>query len=135
MAEKTKDIQKKEAENEEHVERTRSAKIYIPDVDIVEMKDDIIVTADMPGVDESGIDITLEKNILTIYGKVDAEIPENLRIIHAGYGIGDYQRSFTLSGEIDRDKIKATLKNGLLKLVLPKAEPVKAKKITVEAGT
>jgi HSP20 family protein len=134
MAEKTKNIQKKEVENEEHIERTRSAKAYIPDVDIIERKDNIILMADMPGVEESGIDITLEKNILTIYGRVDAEVPENLRIIHAGYGIGDYQRSFTLSGEINRDKIKATLKNGLLQLVLPKAEPVKAKKITVETG-
>jgi HSP20 family protein len=134
MAEKTKNIQKKEVENNEHIERTRSAKIYVPDVDIAERKDDIVLTADMPGVDESGIDITLEKNILTIYGKVNAEMPENLRIIHAEYGIGDYQRSFTLSGEINRDKIKATLKNGLLKLLLPKAEPIKAKKIAVEVN-
>jgi HSP20 family molecular chaperone IbpA len=134
MAEKTKNIQKKEAENEERIERTRSAKAYIPDVDIIERKDNIILMADMPGVEESGIDITLEKNILTIYGRVDAEVPENLRFIHAGYGIGDYQRSFTLSGEINRDKIKATLKNGLLQLILPKAEPMKAKKITVETG-
>jgi HSP20 family molecular chaperone IbpA len=134
MAEKTKNIQKKEAENEDRIERTRSAKIYIPDVDIVERKNDIVLIADMPGVDESGIDITLEKNILTIYGTVTAEIPENLRVVHVEYGIGDYQRSFTLSGEINRDNIKAALKEGLLKLVLPKAEPVKAKKIRIEAS-
>jgi len=135
MAEKTKNVQKKEAENEDRIERTRSAKIYVPDVDIIERKDDIVLLADMPGVDESGIDITLEKNILTIYGRVDAEIPEPLRIIHAEYGIGDYQRSFTLSGEINRDNIRATIKDGLLKLTLPKAEPLKAKKITVAVGT
>ena len=133
MADKTHNVQKKESENEERVERTRSARVYTPNVDIVDRKDDIILMADMPGVDESSIDITLDKNVLSIYGRVDLEAPEALKIVHAEYGIGDYQRSFTLSSEINREKIKATLKNGVLKLVLPKIEPVKAKKITVEA--
>jgi len=88
----------------------------------------------MPGVDEKSVDINLEKNILSIYGKVDLSTPDDVRLVYSEYGIGDYQRSFTLSGEIDKDKIKATLKNGVLKLILPKAEPLKAKKITVEAG-
>ncbi len=134
MAEKAKDMQKKETESVDRVERTRSVRVYTPDVDIVERMDDILLLADMPGVEESSVEITLEKNVLSIYGKVDAPAPENMRLMYAGYGIGDYQRSFTLSNEIDREKIKATMKNGLLKLVLPKAEPVKARKITVEAG-
>jgi len=135
MIEKTKNIQKKEVENEDRIERTRSSKIYIPDVDIYERKDDIILVADLPGVDEKDIDIILEKNVLTIYGKVNTEVPGNLRLIHAEYGIGDYQRSFTLSGEINKDNIKATLDKGILKLVLPKAEPAKARKIAVVADT
>ena len=133
MAEKTQDMQKKETENVERVERTRSVRVYTPNVDIIERKNDILLLADMPAADESSIDITLEKNVLTIYGKVDVKPPENMRLVQAGYGIGDYQRSFTLSDEIDRDKIKATMKNGVLNLVLPKAATVKTKKITVEA--
>lgn len=133
MAEKTKNIQKKEQENMERIERTRSAVIYRPNVDIVERKDNIVLTADMPGVDRYAVDITLEKNVLTVYGRVDAEAPENSKVIHTEYGIGDYQRSFTLTDEIDRNKIEATMKNGVLKLVLPKAEPAKARKIAVQA--
>ena len=133
MADKTKDIQKKESESVERVEHTRATQVYTPDVDIIERKDSIVVTADMPGVDESTVDITLEKNVLTLYGKVDVDLPEKLRLLHAEYGIGDYRRVFTLSGEIDRDKIHATVKNGALKVLLPKAETVKTRKIEVKA--
>ncbi len=133
MADKTKEIQKKESDSIERVEHTRAAQVYTPDVDIIERQDSIVVTADMPGVDENTVDITLEKNVLSLYGKVDADAPEKLRLLHAEYGIGDYKRVFTLSGEIDRDKIRATVKNGVLKVLLPKAEAAKTRKIEVKA--
>jgi HSP20 family protein len=126
------EIQKKEADVQEGVERTRARKVYTPAADIVERKDDIIVTADMPGVDEKSVDITLEKNILTIYGKVEPEMPERHRLTLTEYGIGDYQRAFTVSDEVNREKIQASVKNGVLRLVLPKAETVKTRKIAVK---
>jgi HSP20 family molecular chaperone IbpA len=132
MTEHTKDIQKKEATSAQEGEPTRARRVYTPDVDIIERKDDIIVMADMPGVDENSVDITLEKNVLTIYGKVDAEIPEQHRLWLSEYGIGDYQRTFTLSDEVDRNRIQATVKNGVLRLILPKAEEVKTRKIAVK---
>lgn len=128
-----KDVQKKESEVKEGVERTRSKKLYTPAVDIVEGKDSLFLIADMPGVDEKSVDITLEKNMLTIYGTVEPEIPENHRLVSSEYGIGDYQRTFTLSDEIDREKIEATVKNGVLRLTLPKAEAAKTRKIPVKA--
>lgn len=131
MAETVKDIQKKEAETVEGVERTKAARVYTPAVDIVERKEDIVVLADVPGADEKSVDITLEKNILTICGRVEEEKYENIRLNVAEYGIGDYERTFTLSDEINRDRIKATVKNGVLKVVLPKADIVKTKKISV----
>jgi len=134
MADKAKDIQKKEAGRPEQAERTRAGRVYNPDVDIIERKDHIAVMADMAGVDEKSLEITLEKNVLSIYGKVDAEIPEKMRLAYAEYGVGDYQRVFTISGEIDRDRIEATVKNGVLKLVLPKAEVQKTRKIEVKSG-
>ena len=133
MESTTKDIQKKEAEVKEGVERTRSKKLYTPPVDIIEEKDSLFLIADMPGVDENSVDITLEKNVLTIYGTVEQEIPENHRLVSAEYGIGDYQRTFTLSDEIDREKIQASVKNGVLRLALPKAEAAKTRKIPVKA--
>ncbi len=134
MADKTKEIQKKEANQSDIVERTRSTKIYNPDVDIIEGKNKIVVIADMPGVNEDSIDVTLEDNILTIYGRVKWEIPEKMKLTHAEYGIGDYQRIFTISGEIDREKIRATVKNGVLRLVMPKNDTTRMRKINVRAG-
>lgn len=134
MAETKTEVQKKEADTLQQGEHTRQRMVYTPAVDIIEKTDDIVVMADMPGVDDKSVDITLEKNVLTIYGKVESEVPENHRLYMSEYGIGDYHRVFTLTNEIDRDKIQATVKNGVLKLILPKAEAVKTKKITVQAA-
>ena len=134
MADKSKDVQKKEAEKTDVVERTRAAKIYNPDVDIIEGKDKIIVIADMPGVNENSVDITLDDNVLTIYGKVDWNIPEKMKLTHAEYGVGDYQRIFTISGEINRDKIEARVKDGVLRLIMPKNDAPRMRRISVNAG-
>lgn len=133
MANNIKEVQKKEAELQTGVERTRATRVYTPYVDILERKDDIVVMADMPGVDEESVDITLEKNVLTIYGKVEPSIPANYRLVTAEYNVGDYQRVFTLSDEIDREGIQASVKNGELRLVLPKSEKMKTRKIEVKA--
>ena len=77
--------------------------------------------------------MTLEKNVLTIYGKVDAEIPENHRLLLSEYGIGDYERAFTLSDEVEKEKIQATVRNGVLRLVLPKVASIRTRKIPVMA--
>ena len=132
MAETAKEIEKKEAATD-RIERTRATQIYTPQVDIVERKNDIVLIADMPGVDETSVEINLEKNVLSIFGKVDEETYTGHRRAYAEYGVGDYERTFTLSDEIDRDRIQATVKNGVLKLVLPKAAAVKNRKITVKA--
>jgi len=129
----TKEMHKKETGAREGVERTRSKKLFTPPVDIIEGKDNLYLVADLPGVDGNSLDITLEKNVLTIYGTVEPEMPENHRLVAAEYGIGDYQRTFTLSDEIDRDRIEAAVKNGVLRLTLPKAEAAKTRKIPVKA--
>ena len=126
-----KEIQEKE---QAQVERTRSTTVYTPDVDILEKEDSIVVFADMPGADEKSVDITLEKDVLSIYARVEPELPEKHQLLHAEYGVGDYQRSFTISDEIDRDKIEARVKNGVLRLVLPKAQVALTRKIAVQAG-
>jgi len=133
MAEATKEIEKKEAQSPERVERTWSARTYSPQVDIIERKEDIVVIADVPGVDENSVDINLEKNVLSIYGRVEEEDFRNYSPTYAEYGVGDYERVFTLSDEIDRDRIDATVKNGVLTIVLPKAQAAKSRKISVKA--
>ncbi len=133
MSEDTR-LQKHESENVDTVERTRSQKVFVPRVDIFENDDAILLYADMPGVDEKSIDIVLEKNILTIEGCVVEESMEGYELSYMEYDVGDYRRSFTLSDAIDRDKIEASVSNGVLKLTLPKAEPAKARKINVNVG-
>jgi len=139
MAIETKELQVQEAEEQEvagtgDFEYSRNRRVYVPRVDIYESSDDIVIVADMPGVDESSVDIALEKNVLTINGQVEPEQPENYRLAYAEYGVGDYRRTFTLSNRIDQENIKATVKNGVLRLWLAKVGPAKAKKITVNAG-
>jgi HSP20 family molecular chaperone IbpA len=125
-------VEKEEAEVVEGTERTRSGKVYIPRVDIVERDEVIIIVADVPGVDENSVDITLEKRVLSINGYVETATPENFSLAYAEYGIGDFERKFTLSDEIDQNRIEATVKDGVLRLTLPKAGPAQTRKIAVK---
>jgi len=128
------DAEKQEITNMGDAERTRARKAYIPRADIYETDDNIVVVADMPGIDENSVDIMLEKNVLTINGYVDPVIPEAYNLAFAEYEEGDYQRSFTLSNQIDQDNIEATVKSGVLRLCLPKAGPAKARRISVKSA-
>lgn len=131
MTVEKKEMKKKEVEIEKGIDRISSAMVFTPAVDIIEHTNDIVLIADMPGVDEKSVDLTLEKNLLTIHGHVENETPDKFKLLISEYGLGDYERTFKLSDEIDRDKIHASVKDGVLKLVLPKAEKAKAKKIPV----
>lgn len=134
MTEPGKELEGRNEQTSLQAESTRPRRVFVPRTDIIEKSDSIILVADMPGIDERNVDITLEKGILTIYGTVDAAYHEDYRIAYAEYGIGDYRRSFTVTDDIDREKIEATVKNGVLRLTLPKAEKLKAKKITVKTA-
>ena len=112
---------------------TRGLPEFIPQVDIYEDKNGITVVADMPGVDKEGVSIGLKEDQLTINGKVS--LPENKEtFLHKEYEMGNYFRQFTLSDMIDREKITAKMKDGVLILTLPKAEKETPKKIEVTAG-
>lgn len=135
MAEtQTMQVEKEEITAAEDTERTRDVRCFIPRADIYEMDDQIVIVADVPGADEDSIEITLEKNVLTLNAFVDPAAPEGHTLNLAEYEVGDYQRSFRLSNEIDREKIEATVKDGVLRLYLPKAGEARARKISVKAG-
>jgi HSP20 family protein len=128
------EAEKQEITTTDDSERTRDRQCFIPRADIYETNDHIILVADIPGADENSTDITLEKNVLTINANVEWNMPEDYGLNYGEYGIGDYQRSFTLSDEIDREKIEATISNGILRLSLPKAGQAKTRKISVKSG-
>jgi HSP20 family molecular chaperone IbpA len=127
------DTEKQEVETE-GAERTRERLAFVPRADIYETAEAITVVTDMPGVDEDSVDVTLEKDVLTIKGYVEPMQPEGYSLAHAEYNIGDFERSFTLSDRIDREGIEATVKDGVLRLVLPKIAEPKSRKIAIAVG-
>jgi HSP20 family protein len=138
MTEETQDLQVQETEKREvaesTAERTRDRPAFVPRADIYETDDEIVVVADMPGVDENTVDITLENNVLTINGYVEPMELEGYSLAYAEYSVGDYQRAFSLSDQVDREKIEAELRDGVLRLHLPKITEAKVRKIAIKAG-
>lgn len=124
---------KQELTTEQSGEHTRSKRVFAPPADIFETQDSIVVLADMPGVHENSIDVTLEKNVLTIQGFTAPRTEDGLRLVYCECPEGNYRRVFVLSEEVDRDGIQASVKNGVLKLLLPKSQKTRARKIAVKA--
>jgi HSP20 family protein len=129
---KVQDTEKQVAETE--AERTRDRLAFVPRADIYETDEAIFVVADMPGVSEDSLDITLEKGVLSLNGTVEPETLEDYSLAYAEYRVGDYVRSFTLSNEINQEAIEATLKDGVLRLTLPKVTEAQTRKIAITAG-
>jgi HSP20 family protein len=117
--------------DQEAAEQTRPSKVFVPRTDIYESTDHLLLLSDMPGVREDSVDITLEQAILTIHGKVTPPELPGYRLAYAEYGIGDYHRVFALSNEIDRQGIQASLRNGVLNLILPKSKQAMPRKIAI----
>lgn len=134
MVDTTQELQNKEEQPIERVERTRTRPVFSPRADIYETSEGIELTADMPGVTENSLDINLEKNKLIIHGRVESRVPEGYKLAYNEYGEGDFERTFTLPNEIDRDGIRAQLTNGVLHLHLPKVKEAVSRKIPVRTS-
>ena len=104
---------------------------YVPDVDISESNEHIRLVADMPGVDQKSVDVTVENNVLTIEGNAQLEAPEGYNLVGQEYGVGKFRRDFTLSNAVDTNGIKARVSHGVLELTIPKREEVKTRKIEI----
>jgi len=99
----------------------------MPSIDVSETDDDVRVTADLPGMDEKDVQVVLENDILTIKGEKKQEHEEkkqNYHMVERSYG--QFQREISLPAGVDREKIKATFKKGVLKVVLPKTPESKS---------
>lgn len=104
----------------------------VPHVDICEDKDMVTLYADLPGVAKDGLDVHIEKDTLQIYGRRTAQPAAQAEGRYAEMPDRDFYRAFTIGEEVDRDHIAAHLTNGVLKVVLPKSERVKPKKIDIK---
>jgi len=115
-------------------EATRSGVLLTPPVDIFEDAQALTVLADMPGVAPGHLTIDLHEGVLTITGHTATPEAPNEAAVLREYQAGTFQRSFTLSETIDQERIQATLKNGVLRLRLPKAERAKPRQIAIQTG-
>jgi len=109
---------------------------FSPLVDIYEEQDGTtVLAAEVPGASRDGVDIRVDKGVLTILADAPlAEPAEEYAKMYVGFTGGQYYRAFALSDEIDRDKIEARLSDGLLTIRLPRAAAAKTRKIQVKAG-
>lgn len=115
-------------------EQTRTGLVFTPNVDIYETEKDIILVADMPGVKTKDLSIDLRDDTLTLSGDIDPFENPDEQDMMIEYEVGKFYRQFTLSEVIDQSKIDANLSDGVLRLVLPKIEKAKPRRIEVKAG-
>jgi HSP20 family molecular chaperone IbpA len=119
--------QKREVEKKQ--ETTVPSRAFLPVTDIFETDQALTVVLEMPGVSKDNVDISVENDILTIEGRIDYSKYEGLQAVYTEYNIGHYVRSFQISSKIEQSGISAELKDGVMTLVLPKAETAKPRKI------
>jgi HSP20 family molecular chaperone IbpA len=114
-------------------ERVSDAPSLSPPTDIYESKGAVIMLLDMPGADPETLNVTLERRVLAVSARSMSTAPEGYTPVLVEYEDGNYERAFTLSDYVDEEHIDALLKDGVLRLTLPKATPGPAKKITVKS--
>ena len=115
-------------------EQTKPGLIFTPDVDIFETDQALTLLADMPGVTPETLTVDLRDDTLTISGEVVSLESGQEKAVMVEYNTGTYYRQFSLSELIAQDKIDAQLKNGMLRLTLPKVEKVAPRRITVNSN-
>ncbi len=106
----------------------------LPPVDVVEDASGITLYADLPGVPKDKLSVRVEADSLTIEGEVALLLANDIEASHAEVQLPRYQRAFTLGQELDREKVAAEFKHGVLKLRIPKAEHAKPRKVEIEVA-
>jgi len=106
----------------------------VPPVDIFESEVGITLLADMPGVSKERLAIKVDGDHLLIEGSAEVSVPQNLQLLHSEVRQPNFRRSFTLSRELDTTRIEANLRDGVLRLHIPKAEEARPRRIEVNVG-
>jgi HSP20 family protein len=122
--------QKRELETKE--ETTIPTRTYMPTADIFETGDALHVILEMPGVEKTNVDVTVEDGVLKVEGRLDFSNYKNLAPLYTEYNVGHYARSFRLSSQIDQNEIGAELSDGVLTLTLPKVEEARPRTIQIK---
>jgi HSP20 family molecular chaperone IbpA len=109
----------------------RNEPALLPPVDVIEDTTGISLYADLPGVPRDKLDVRVDGEQLTIEAEVVLPVPQGMQASHAEVTLSRYRRTFTLSKELDADKVSAELNQGVLRLRIPKAEHAQPRKISV----
>jgi HSP20 family protein len=121
--------QKKELATKE--EKTVPARYFIPNTDIYETDEALMVLMEMPGVEKEDISVKLENDVLRVEGQIDFSKYQEMEPVYTEYNVGHYARAFTLSDKIDQNEIGAELDNGVLTLTLKKAKEARPRRIEI----
>jgi len=113
---------------------SRPEAAFMPPVEVIEDTGGITLYADLPGVPKENLSLSIETDTVTIEGQLHVDVPEGLEVTHAEVSIPNFRRVFTLSKELDANKVSAELANGVLTLRIPKAEHAQPRKIQVNVG-
>lgn len=117
---------------DDFLRESEDSMVWTPRMDVKENKDTYTVLTDLPGLDKKDIDVSMQDNVLTVKGErkqVERGRDENSHFEERYYGT--FQRSVTLPGKVDEKNVKAEYKDGVLKLILPKAEETRKKQIEI----
>ena len=112
-------------------EKTVPGRFYSPPTDIFESEDALTVVMEIPGVDREHVDVSLEGNTLRVEARINVASYEDMEPIYTEYGVGNYARSFELSGGMDREHINAEVADGVLTLTLPKFKEAQKRRIPI----
>jgi HSP20 family protein len=115
-------------------EPTRSEAALMPPVDVIEDVAGITLYADLPGVPKDKLNLQVEADTITIEGDVALDVPEGMDATHVEVNLPRFRRVFTLSKELDPQKVSAEFQNGVLTLRIPKAEHAQPRKIQINVA-
>ena len=109
-------------------------RVFTPPIDIFETPTGLVLRADLPGVSLDTLELQVQNNRLTLFGRVAPAASDGARLLHQEYHEGDYLRSFILSDNVDHERITAKLTNGVLEVFLPHAPEAEARRIQVSGS-
>ena len=134
ILEKTEEQTGTDSSSVESVNSESQVNTYLPRTDILDSETEVKIWAEMPGLDNESVNITLEKNVLTLEGKIKTPVfPEGYSLKINEYPVGNYRRTFKLGQEFNYEDIQAKMSNGVLCLTLPKSKDLGPKRINVKA--
>uniref|UniRef100_A0A7C2K1L1 Hsp20/alpha crystallin family protein n=1 Tax=Schlesneria paludicola TaxID=360056 RepID=A0A7C2K1L1_9PLAN len=105
--------------------------VFTPPIDIFETDEGLVLLADLPGVSKETLELQVQDNKLTLFGRVVPEHPEGARLLHQEYQVGHFLRSFILSDEVDHERISAKLNHGVLEVLLPRVKRSEPRRIHI----